>query len=202
LEDIETMKIILGVLIALSLVSCTTVHRPRALSPAERAIVAENCLPPLVLGIIPPEEPVQIGIANDKLISALTRTGLFEEIDYTSLLAHQPDLVLDVHTDRQVFYCLTGPGTLAILGLGLIPIPLYDEDHSHSFSFRQPAGSDSILTNLDQRSTRVVGWLVGPINILPNWSRRFDEYRHADRLKYEIISRQEEILGLIGKKDK
>jgi len=196
------MKQVCVVLVAVLLAGCAAVHRPRALSPAQQAVVAQNRLPRLVLGITRTEKPAYINTASDELINTLVRTGLFEEINYTSLLDKDPDLVLDVHTERQAVHCLTGPGLLGILGLGFIPIPLPDEDHSHSFSFRRPEGSDGVRTDLDQHSTRVVGWLVEPINILPNWSRRFDENRQADRLKYEIISRQEDILRLIGKEDK
>jgi hypothetical protein len=91
---------------------------------------------------------------------------------------------------------------LTIVTLGIIPTVI-DELTCHGAVFRSArngVGADSVLIT-DTVSTRIMlGWLAGPVRLLPGWSHRArrSNPRFTDHDRAVILARREELAALLA----
>ncbi len=181
------------ILLSLSLFAggCASVKIPPKLTPAERDLVQATKIH-AVVGVQPDQYPVY----SNKLVSALRRTGLFDEVALVGDLQGEPDLIATV--EKHVYGSPTIP-LFALLTFGVIPSSA-EETHGYVFSLR-PARAEAPPVLLDVRYSgkTTLGWAALLMNLSTRRTVK-DPYKTGrlnDTLKAAIAKRAGEIQALL-----
>ncbi len=174
---------------------CATYHSPRALSTEERAVVASAGFTNLTVGIVADNQTSPAH--REGSVKLLQRTRLFKEVNLAENLAGSPDLSIRVKPIGSRLWCLTGPASVVIPTLGLLPIKL-SHDTSADFEIMSPDASRTIVINYQSKEPMWWGSSTSLLALSPKWTlNEPDEERHAQRLAWALASKRDRIRALL-----
>ncbi len=172
---------------------CMTLHSPKRLTREQRSVVADAGLSRLTVGVVAGKHVSAEGLEDWRL--RIERTGLFKKVEILDRCAEPPDLCLCIVSTAQLYFCMTGPGSLEIMTLGIVPAPLtYDRSVNLEVMTAEP--NQSLVLAYKSRQREWYGWLISVLALSPNWTlNRPDEERYVDDLAFFIASRRADILA-------
>lgn len=195
-------KTLLFAVVVLTLGGCTTVYQvPPSLTPEQHAELGNSPYSQLVIGISTasgthdgkyiPENVV------DDLKDLFIKSRLFKEVGLTSDLSTSPDLIVAPNSAPPTFTCGTGGVSTMIITLGILPLTKRD-NIEYAFSISNPLKSKVIELEFTFIAKSYVGSVSSLISVSPNWSTSPQDEKNYELFAYELVSRKQEIIGLIS----
>ena len=192
------MKNLLVIMMYMLMTGCTTIHSTRPLTNDEATLLSKTDLTNYVVGVTCSQINDEVNFfRTDDFVYSLKKTNLFKEVDHLSVLAVRPDLIINLSPySQEEFYCMTGPGSLVILTLGLIPFPI-DIDRSVKFDITDLSKRETIPILFESKETAWWGSLISVLAISPNWTlNTSDTERYNKMLAYIIAKNADKIRNL------
>lgn len=192
---IRSVCLSLLAVVGVGLGGCVTLHSPKKLTAEQRAVVANAGLSRLTVGLVAGKGLSREGLDSWRL--RIERTGLFKKVEISNSCSEPPDLSIRIVNTAHFYFCMTGPASLEIMTLGVVPAPL-THDESVNLEIMQSESPQPVVLAYQSRQVALWGWLISVLAVSPNWTlNRPDEARYSDDLAYFIASRRGEIWATV-----